>query len=137
MAITYSEAPDIKELVKEIVSSLDKFSHVDLDRLYCFRSTGSKSRRTVARVYGLGKIWQMALGIDCGYVIEVISERYDNFDQTEKEKILIHELLHIPKGFSGGFRPHKGFVNKHIINSLHKTLKSQSNFDQKTNKEIR
>ena len=125
MAITYSEAPDIKELVKEIVARLDKFSHVDLDRLYCFRSKGSKSRRTVARVYGLGKIWQMALGINCGYVIEVISERYDNFDQTEKEKILIHELLHIPKGFSGGFRPHKGFINQHTINALHKTFKNQ------------
>ena len=125
MPISYSEAPDIKELVKEIVSSLDKFSHVDLDHLYCFRSTGSRARRTVARVYGLGKIWQMALGINCGYVIEVISERYDNYDQSEKEKILIHELLHIPKGFSGGFRPHKGFVNQHIINALHKTYKNQ------------
>ncbi len=124
MSITYAEAPDIKELVKEIVDRLDKFSHVDLNHLYCFRSKGSKSKRIVARVYGLGKIWQMALGIKCGYVIEVISERYDNFDQTEKEKILIHELLHIPRGFSGGFRPHKGFINQHTINSLHKTYKN-------------
>ena len=125
MSITYSEAPDIKELVKEIVARLDKFSNVNLDRLYCFRSRGSRSRRTVARVYGLGKIWQIALGINCGYVIDVIFERYDHSDQNEKEKILIHELLHIPKGFSGGFRPHKGYINQHVINALHKTFKNQ------------
>jgi len=125
MAITYSEAPDIKELAEKIVARLKKFSHVDLNHLYYFRSKGSKSRRTVARIYGLNKIWQQALGTNCSYVIEVISERYDGLDQTEKEKILIHELLHIPKGFSGGFRPHKGFINQHTINALHKIFKNQ------------
>jgi len=34
---------------------------------------------------------------------------------VEKEKTLIHELLHIPGGFSGGFRPHKGYVERQIV----------------------
>jgi predicted metallopeptidase len=55
-------------------------------------------------------------------VIEVISERYDRLGETEKERTLIHELLHIPKGFSGGFRPHKGYINKKRVNELHQQL---------------
>jgi predicted metallopeptidase len=39
--------------------------------------------------------------------------------REEKEKVIIHELLHIPKGFAGGFRPHKGHITKHKIETLH------------------
>jgi predicted metallopeptidase len=40
----------------------------------------------------------------------------------EKEKTLIHELLHIPGGFSGGFRPHKGYVERKTVEMLYKKL---------------
>jgi predicted metallopeptidase len=55
-------------------------------------------------------------------LIEVISERYDNLSHEDKEKVLIHELLHIPKGFSGGFRPHKGYITSRKIDVLHEKL---------------
>jgi predicted metallopeptidase len=42
--------------------------------------------------------------------------------EAEKEKTLIHELLHIPHGFSGGFRPHKGYIDKKTVELLHKKL---------------
>jgi predicted metallopeptidase len=58
-------------------------------------------------------------------VIEVISERYDKLSETEKEKTLIHELLHIPKGFTGGFRPHRGYVDKKTVDLLHRKLQEQ------------
>jgi predicted metallopeptidase len=58
-------------------------------------------------------------------VIEVISERYDKLCETEKEKTIIHELLHIPKGFSGGFRPHKGYIDRKTVELLHKKLQEQ------------
>jgi len=118
MPIRYCEALDVKELVERIVSKLD-FYHIDLNCTYCFRSVGSKSRRTVARIHGLGKLWQKALNKHSAYLIEVISERYDRLSREEKEKVVIHELLHIPKGFAGGFRPHKGHITRHKIETLH------------------
>jgi predicted metallopeptidase len=63
-------------------------------------------------------------------VIEVISERYDRLSEEEKEKTVIHELLHIPKGFSGGFRPHKGYVEKAEVERLHRLLVKQRSLRQ-------
>jgi len=123
MPIRYYEAPDIKAQVDKIVTKLG-FTHVEPSRLYCYRSKGSKSRRTVARIHSLGKLWQITLKTQASYLIEVISERYDRLSQEEKEKVLIHELLHIPKGFSGGFKPHKGNINQKTIDKLYKTLTS-------------
>jgi len=124
MPIRYYEAPDIKQLVDKIVTEL-KFTHVNSQQVYCYRSRGSKSRRTVARIHGLEKLWQRALKTQPSYLIEVIAERYDKLNQTDQEKVIIHELLHIPKGFSGGFRPHKGYINKKTIDKLHETYKHQ------------
>ena len=121
MPLKYLEAPDVKRLVNEIVDGLDLF-HVVPQFVYCYRSKGSKSRSTVARIHGLGKIWQEALVRPPAYVIEVISERYDRLNEEEKEKTLIHELLHIPKGFLGGFRPHKGYINRKQVEKLHRAL---------------
>ena len=42
----------------------------------------------------------------------------------EKEKTLIHELMHIPGGFSGGFRPHKGYVERKNVEAVYKKLLS-------------
>jgi len=124
MPIKYTKASDVKKIVDEIAGSLD-FFHVVPQFVYCVRSHGSKSRRTVARIHGLGKIWQEVLNLSPSYIIEVISERYDKLPEPEKEKTLIHELLHIPKGFSGGFRPHKGYVDKRTVELLHKKLQKQ------------
>jgi len=121
MGIKYYEAPDVKQLVNTIITEL-KFAHINSQHVYCFRSNGSKSKRTIARIHSLEKLWQKALQTHPRYLIEVIAERYDKLSQTDREKVLIHELLHIPKGFSGGFRPHKGYINKKTINKLHKTF---------------
>jgi predicted metallopeptidase len=124
MPIKYEEASEVKKLADEIAQSLD-FFHVVPQFVFCVRSTGSESKRTIARIHGLGKIWQEVLNLPSAYVIEVISERYDKLSETEKEKTIIHELLHIPKGFSGGFRPHRGYVDRRTVELLHKTLQKQ------------
>ena len=121
LTLEYVEAPDVKRLADEIADSLDLF-HIVPQFVYCYRSKGSKSKRTVARIHGLGKIWQEALLKPPAYIIEVISELYDSLSEEEKEKTLIHELLHIPKGFSGGFRPHKGYIARKQVEKLHRVL---------------
>jgi predicted metallopeptidase len=119
LPIKYVEAPDVKFLVDEIIEKLD-LSHVVPESVYCYRSKSSKSRRIIARIHGFGKIWQLALGLSPSYVIEVLSERYDKLSQEDKEKTLIHELLHIPRGFKGGFLPHKGNISRQKVDRLHR-----------------
>jgi predicted metallopeptidase len=116
--LQYHEAPDVKSLANEIIESLDLF-YIVAESVYCYRSIGSKSQRIIARIHGFGKIWQRALGLPPSYVIEVLSERYDKLSQEDKEKTVIHELLHIPRGFRGGFRPHKGYISKKKVDKLH------------------
>ena len=124
MPIKYLDASDVKKLVDEIADQLD-FFHVAPQFVFCVRSRGSKAERTIARIHGLGRIWQETLTLPPYYVIEVISERYDRLSETDKEKTVIHELLHIPKGFSGGFRPHKGYVDKRTVELLYKRLQER------------
>ena len=121
MPIRYTEAADVKKLADEIIDRLGLF-HVVPQFVFCFRSTGSTSKRTIARIHGLGKIWQEALNLPPSYTIEVISERYDRLSQTGKEKTIIHELLHVPRGFAGGFRPHKGYIDERIVDDLYRKL---------------
>ncbi len=122
MPITYLEAPDVKKMADEITEKLG-FFHVVPQFVFCIRSKGSASRRTIARIHGLGKVWQETLNLPSAYVIEVISERFDKFTQEDKEKTIIHELLHIPATFAGGFRPHKGYIDDKTVEQLHRTYR--------------
>jgi predicted metallopeptidase len=101
----WQPAPDITIRIKFLVDNLG-FSKFDLKRIYCFRSTGSTGRAT-ARIWSLPTIWQIALNIPAGYCLEVISEKFDRLTQSDQEKVLIHELLHVPQGFTGGLVPHR------------------------------
>jgi len=124
LKLKYFEAPDVKQLVDKIVDNLD-LSHVVPQSVHCYRSKGSKSKRIIARIHGFGKIWQKALGLPPAYIIEVLSERYDKLCQEDKEKTVIHELMHIPRGFKGGFRPHKGYVSRQQVESMYKEYKKR------------
>ncbi len=105
---SYEVAPDIQERLEDIVRHLpEDFKHVDTRRVVCYRSKGSTAR-IYARIWSLPGIWQAALGVEAHYVIEVV-ERFDKESVAEQEKTLIHELMHIPKTFSGNLVPHKCF----------------------------
>src|SRR3990170_102198 len=91
----YEYAPDIQLVAEEISKIL--FPHVDVTRLKCFRSYGSSSLGTIARCHALGKLMQEAIGIRAVYALEFISERFDRLPEEERMKIIIHELMHIPK----------------------------------------
>ncbi len=106
MAIKYHQAPDVKQIAEEIVNKLN-WNHVLLEHVAFIRSTGSKARRTLARCHALGKAMQIGMGRKKGfYLIEVISEKFDKLPVDEQLKVVIHELMHIPKSFGGGFIHH-------------------------------
>ncbi len=105
--LVFSLAPDLDRRVASIVRTLG-WKHADLKHIVCMRSTGAKTR-AIARIWGLPRIWQIALYLKPYYVIEVISERFDKMDEEDQDKTLIHELLHIPKTFSGALVPHECF----------------------------
>jgi predicted metallopeptidase len=112
MGIRYEKAWDVQEKINEIALML--FPHVKLHSVVCLRSFGSTSRGTIARCHSLGKAMQIALERKGFYLIEVISERFDRLSDTEKTKTLIHELMHIPKSFGGGFIFHNQVNDRNV-----------------------
>lgn len=124
----YEKANDLKELAEKIVKKMN-WNHIDLDNVGFLRSFGSSTRRTIARCHGLGKAMQIAMGRKGFYVIEVISEKFDKLKEEEKEKVLIHELMHIPKNFGGGFIHHNK-VNDFSVEENHKKFKFIGGLDK-------
>lgn len=101
----WEEAGDLKIKVVKLLENFE-FKHIDEKRIFCFRSYGASSR-AIARIWAFPKIFQQVLKVDPAYVIEVISEKFNRLNEREKIKVFIHELLHIPKNFSGSLLPHK------------------------------
>ena len=130
--VKYEPAPDIKVAIDDLISKL-KMTHIKADYVKCMRSYESKSR-AYAHIWSMSRILQLALDIKPHYIIEVLSEKFDKLSQEDKTKVLIHELLHIPKSFSGALVNHNCFGNKVInndkINQLYKeyNLKDLSDF---------
>jgi len=121
MSFRYERAPDVSDLLARIIDKLE-FNHIPKHRVYCYRSHGSKATNVIARVHSLPRIWQQALSEPPYYAVEVLAEQYDDLPMDEKEKTLIHELLHIPKAFGGGFRYHKNWVTQRRVESLYRAL---------------
>ena len=116
LLMRYEPAPDLKRRLIEIVQLLN-MNHIKLDRIECLRSFGSSSKRTIARCHTLGKLMQKAMQTKSFYAIEFL-ERFDKMNKIEQDKVIIHELMHVPKTFGGGFRQHD-FVCEKNINILH------------------
>lgn len=102
--LEWEEANDVKREIVKILNILD-LPYIKAKNIYCYRTNGSKSR-AYARIWSMPKIFQRALNLEPNYVIEVLSKYYDKLTDDEKSKVLIHELLHIPKNFSGALVPH-------------------------------
>ena len=123
--LEWEEAKDIKKDIRTILKVLS-LPHINSDRIFCFRTQGSKSR-SYARIWAFPKIFQTALNIEAAYIIEVLSKYFDKLDKDSQKKVLIHELLHIPKNFSGALLPHRG-RGRHLeklANSLFEEFKSK------------
>src|SRR3989344_3782486 len=117
----YESAPDLKGRMDEIASVLG-MEHIDLERVECLRSSGSSSRRTIARCHTIGKLMQRAMKLKAFYAIEFL-ERFEKMSKSEQDKVIIHELMHIPQTFGGGFRQHD-FVCEQNVDIMYEKFAS-------------
>ena len=114
------KAEDVQERMGRILGS-GEFPHVNAYRIICMRSRGARAR-AYARIWSMPSIWQKALEVEPFYIIEVLGEHFDGLDDARKDKVLIHELLHIPKKFSGGLVPHRCFgkvINERRVQEIY------------------
>ena len=118
----YEFAGDLQAISEEISGLL--FPHVKIDKIKCLRSFGTSSKRTIARCHALGKLMQKAMGVNAFYALEFLSERFDKLSEEDQIKTIIHELMHIPFTFGGGFK-HHNVVNEKNVNLMYETYLSK------------
>lgn len=121
----YEIDSETQNVAHDVISKLG-FGHIDTGKLFFLRSRGSKSKRTIARIHGLPKIMQVAMCTKPLYVIEIISENFDKLSAEDKVKTVIHELMHIPKCFGGGFRNHRNYVTRKNVDEAFRVYKESS-----------
>ncbi len=108
----YEYAEDLQEIAEEVSKLL--FPHIVIERVKCFRSYGSSSRGTIARCHALGKLMQQAIGVKAYYALEFLCPKFERMKKEEQVKTIIHELMHIPKTFGGGFKHHDWVTEKNV-----------------------
>lgn len=119
-------APDVQGSVERIIDVLG-LGHINQFRIICMRSKGATAN-AYARIWNLPRIWQKALNVQAYYIIEVLSEKYDPLPPQEREKVLIHELMHIPKTFSGALVPHLCFgkrIDRRAVEKVYASYKER------------
>ncbi len=124
----YEFDSNLQSIAEEISRLL--FPHIRIENIKCFMSYGTSSKRTIARCHALGKLMQKALSTEAFYALEFLSERFEKLDDEEKIKVIIHELLHIPKTFGGGFKHHNMVTDKNV-NLYYKTYKNKKEIIKK------
>jgi predicted metallopeptidase len=120
VAMELFRALDLDEKIKMAVELLE-LAHIKADQVVAFRSTGSKARAR-ARIYSMPRIWQQALDVAPHYCIEFLSQHFDHLKEDDQWRVIIHELMHIPKTFSGALVPHIGRGHRHQV--THKTVEA-------------
>ncbi len=120
--IDWVSASDVARQVGGLVNS-GGIDWVKKERIKCFRSKNANTR-SIARIWGLPRIWQLALREEPLYIIEVISEKYDRLNAREQDKVLLHEMAHIPKNFSGALLPHKRRGKGNFYSKLRAMIKN-------------
>ncbi len=98
-------AGDLFNRLRRIVRALN-LGYIDVRRVTCVRVVGSRAN-ALARIWGLPPVFQDALRLRPHYVIEFMVPAFDRLPREEQDRVIIHELLHIPKTFSGGIRPER------------------------------
>lgn len=129
LRVEWLDAPDIKKRTYELIKKLD-LEWLSYGRIFFFRSKESKAR-AYARTWGLPKIWQMALNVEPAYIVEVLSEHFDKLPKRKQDEVLLHELSHIPRNFSGSLTPHTRSGTNNFHGKLKELLKRLEYIDNK------
>jgi len=124
----YEPAEDLQKIAEEVSRLL--FPHIIIERVKCYRSYGSSTKGTIARCHALGKLMQKVIGVEAYYALEFLSLRFDKLKEEDKIKTIIHELMHIPQTFGGGFR-HHNFVCEKNVNLHYKTYIAKKEQNEK------
>lgn len=101
--IDWKNAPDIKKRIVHLIKEVEL--EYPSSRIFTYRSVNANTR-AYARIWGLSYLWQKVLKVKPAYIVEVISEKFDRLREAQKDEVLLHELAHIPKNFSGALVPH-------------------------------
>ena len=102
-AVLWEKASDVEKDLKLLIN-LSKLPY-DIKNITSLRSYNSRAR-AYARIWGLSRVWQMSLNVPPHYIIEILSEKFDELSKERKDEVLLHELAHIPSNFSGSLLPH-------------------------------
>ncbi len=123
LLMKYDPAPEIKQQVDALIDILE-MNYIVKDHVHCIRSYDAKTR-AYARIWGMAKLFQDVLGLTPHYIIEVNDRMFKKLSEREQMKTLVHELMHIPKTFSGALLSHRG--PHHAINDreVEKLLKAR------------
>lgn len=115
-SMVWEKAPDLKKKIRKFALELE-LTWLKTSRLFVYRSFNSTSR-AYARTWSFPRIWQLSLKEKPAYVLEFLAERFDRLSQTDQDKVILHELTHIPRNFSGALVAHTRRGN----HSFHKKL---------------
>jgi len=126
----YEFSESLQMLAEDVSEKV--FPHIQVDRIKCFRSYGSSTKQTIARCHALGKLMQEALGVKAFYALEFLGEKFNDMSTEEKMKVVIHELMHIPESFGGGFKHHDVVTNKNVDRCFQDYMECRKN-DTKIN----
>ncbi len=127
----YEYALDLQKIAEDVCDKM--FPHVKKDRIKCFRSYGSSTKRTIARCHALGKLMQKAMAVDAFYALEFLMPIFEKQNKDDQIKTIIHELMHIPKTFGGGFRQHDFVCNENVDLIYNKYMELKINEKAKNN----
>lgn len=110
----------LRQVLETIVQEL-RLTHIKIDRVYIVWSKGSRTT-ALARIWGIPSPFIKLRICEPTYVIELVVEKFSKLSCDEMIETIVHELLHIPRSFSGGLRSHGEWSKKKNLKRVMKTL---------------
>lgn len=110
MKYEYSES--LQVLAEDVSRRL--FPHIKTSRIKCFRSYESSVKGIVGRCHALSGFMQKAMDCDAFYALEFFAEKFNEMSTEEKVKIVIHQLMHVPKSAGRDFNRHDIVTDENV-----------------------